>query len=299
MSQPSKLLITGASGFLGWHLARLALESGPVIAIGNQTQPDLPAATCVQTDLVDPDARKQLLADHQPDAVIHCAAISKPNLCEEQPEQSHAINVDAALHLATLCAQRKIPFAFTSTDLVFDGQHGMYDEEATPNPVNLYGQQKWQAEQAILNANPAATVCRLPLMYGAPSPHAHSFLAFMLEAVNTNTACKLFSDEFRSVANVTCVARGLLLALRPDISGTLHLGGPERVSRYDIGLILARHMNVEADMFAPLTQDELQMAASRPPDVSLNSRKANALGYSPLSPEEGLKQVVESVNSIQ
>ena len=288
------LLVTGASGLLGWHLARIASASRDVVAAGGRHAPELSPASCVQLDLTDTEATHAALDTYSPSAIIHCAAQSKPNDCEEDPEGSYAINVTASAHLAQAAADRNIPFAFTSTDLVFDGLDGNYDEIATPNPVNRYGQQKLEAEQAILSIYPGAAVCRCPLMYGIPSPHATSFLGFMLQALDNKEPCKLFSDEFRSVADVEDVAQGLLQAIDSGWSGLLHLGGPERVSRYDIGLILARHTGAASDLFTPLTQAELQMTAPRPPDVSLNSSKAFGLGYTPQHVEDGLQRVVRA-----
>ena len=288
------LLVTGASGLLGWHLARIASSSRNVIAAGGRHAPDLSAARCQQFDLADPEATARALEQWTPSVIIHCAAISKPNDCEADPEASHRINVEATEQLAAYAAHHAIPFAFTSTDLVFDGQAGHYPETATPNPVNRYGEQKLAAEKAVLQVYPDAAVCRCPLMYGIPSPHASSFLGFMFEALDSGTPCQLFSDEFRSVANVEDVAAGLLRAIDSSWSGLFHLGGPDRLSRYDIGLILARHAGKDPALFTPLTQAELTMAAPRPPDVSFDSNKAYALGYKPMTAEVGLKKVVDA-----
>lgn len=214
-------------------------------------------------------------------AVIHTAAQSKPNVCQNYPEESYRINVTATVNLAGLCADADIPFLFTSTDLVFDGTNPPYREDDPVSPLSYYGEQKAIAEQKILSRHSQATICRMPLMFGA-SPTADSFIQPFIKALKAEQELKLFVDEFRTPISASTAADGLFLALN-KAQGLLHLGGKERLSRYEFGRLMVKVLNLPEDRLKTCRQQDIVMAAPRPVDVSLDSSKAFALGYQPLS----------------
>lgn len=302
-TSPGGLLITGASGFLGESLIQLAQIRGRVqgvyhrhsmrpVTVNSET---INAATADRVtyhrlDLTDAEAVTAWFRHWQPDGVIHTAALSQPNRCEQDPDLSYAINVQASETLATLCREAHIPLVFTSTDQVFDGQSAPYDETSLPNPINTYGRHKLEAEQRIWAIYPAAALCRLPLLYGPPGLHGTCFLQDFLGRLRAGQPQALFIDEYRSPAYVDDVAAGLLLALNHP--GTLlHLGGPERISRYEFGLRMAEVFALNAQLLQPCRQTEVAMAAARPADVSSNSQQAMDLGYRPRGVLAGLESV--------
>ncbi|NMF81858.1 NAD(P)-dependent oxidoreductase [Nodosilinea sp. P-1105] len=294
LSGQRRLLITGVSGFLGWPLARLAQATWQVEGTYHRHPIDLPGVGLHWVDLTDTDALMAWLQALAPDAVIHTAALSQPNRCEQQPEVSYTVNVEATRTLATYCGQRGIPLVFTSTDQVFDGQGAPYDETSAPNPINRYGQHKLAAEQLIQCLHPQAVICRLPLLYGPATPTAECFLQGFLRTLAARQPLRLFIDEFRTPAHGEDVAQGLLLALE-KASGLLHLGGPERLSRYDFGLKMAAVFQLEAGLIVPSRQGDVAMPAARPADVSTHSRLALGLGYRPRGIEAGLRAVLQTM----
>ncbi|MBU6229944.1 MAG: NAD(P)-dependent oxidoreductase [Cyanobacteria bacterium REEB459] len=284
------LLITGASGFLGWHLTRLASPYWSVQGTYHQHPVDQVGVTMTCLDLSDLDRVQAWLAALNPGAVIHTAALSQPNVCEHQPQQSYAINVKATCTLAEFCGQRSIPFVFTSTEQVFDGEAAPYSEGSTPRPINTYGQHKLEAEQRIQTLHPHPIICRLPLLYGPATPRAGSFLQGFFQTLAAGQPLSVFVDEFRSPAYVEDVALGLLLALREGVD-LLHLGGPERISRYHFGLRIAEIFNVSPALLVPTEQRHSTMAARRPADLSTDNQRALALGYQPRDVAAGLRAV--------
>ncbi|PSR14550.1 NAD(P)-dependent oxidoreductase [filamentous cyanobacterium CCP3] len=282
-----RLLVTGASGFLGWPLCRAAQATWQVVGTCHRHRPPLPGVALHQIDLSDLGNFSAWLETLAPDAVIHTAALSQPNRCEQVPELSHRLNVEATRVLAQFCGDRSIPLAFTSTDQVFDGQTPPYTEASRPSPINIYGRHKVEAETLIQALHPAAVVCRLPLLYGPPSPTAECFLQGFVRTLEAGQPLHLFTDEFRTPAYVDDVAAGLLLALE-KATGLLHLGGPERLSRYEFGLQMAEVFGFEQDLILPSKQADVAMPAARPPDVSSNSDRAFKLGYRPRGVEAGL-----------
>ena len=111
----------------------------------------------------------------RPEAIIHTAAISDVNYCQENPSETSKINRDSAINISGLCADLGIGFIFTSTDLVFDGLNPPYDETSPVSPISRYAEQKVEAEIKIQECNPNAAICRMPLMYGDSGPIASSF----------------------------------------------------------------------------------------------------------------------------
>lgn len=275
-----KLLITGASGFLGWHLCQLAKSNWDVYGTYFAHAAQIPGIKTIKIDLRDFAALKTLFQEIKPDAVIHLAAQSSPNFCQNHPQESEIINVTASCNIAGLCADYSIPCVFSSTDLVFDGLNAPYRETAAVCPVSFYGEQKVKAELGMLAKYPLTAVCRMPLMFGVATM-ATSFMQPFIETLRQGKELSLFVDEFRTPASGKTAAQGLLLALE-KVNGIIHLGGKERVSRYEFGRLLIEVLQLP-DGLKACRQQDVKMAAPRPADVALDSSKAFALGYAPLS----------------
>lgn len=228
----------------------------------------------------------------KPDAIIHTAAQSQPNFCQNYPEESYKINVTASLNIAALCSDWEIPCVFTSTDLVFDGLNPPYKETDAVSPVNNYGEQKVKAEQGMWERYPKTAICRMPLMFGRATPHSASFMQPFIKTLQEGKTLSLFTDEYRTPVSATTAAKGLLLAVE-KVQGILHLGGRERLSRYQFGLLMAEAFGLPSARIEPCLQLDVPMAAHRPADVSLDSDKAFALGYQPQSIREELSWLDE------
>jgi len=276
-----KLLVTGASGFLGWNICQLAQHSWQVYGTVHTKTVTIPHTTVCPVDLGDSQGLRSLIEAIRPDGIIHTAAMSSPNRCQLEPETAYAINVTASHHLADLCAEWNIPCAFTSTDLVFDGQHPPYRETDPVCPINHYGEQKVLAEVGMRSRYPATAICRMPLMFGY-APYASSFIQPFLRTLREGNPLSLFTDEIRTPASGTTAAQGLLLALE-TVQGTLHLGGQEALSRYEFGQQLVEVLQLEGAKLTPCRQADVPMAAPRAPNTSLDSSYAFSLGYSPRS----------------
>ncbi len=285
-----KLLVTGAGGFLGWNLCRMASGRYEVTGVYHRRQVDLPNVSMVQCDLTSFTDVKAMMRQIRPEAVIHAAAIASPDRCLENPFASRHINVDAAVSLAGLCSEAEIPCLFISTDLVFDGTAPPYSEASAPSPINLYGEQKVEAEQAMRARHGDVIICRMPLLFGDVPPGALSSIQPLIRALTEGTALALFIDEFRTPVSGATAASGLLTMLEKK-PGLIHLGGKERISRYDFGKLVAAALGKDGSAIREDQAANSRRPAARPPDVSLDSSKAFSLGYRPPAIEEEIARL--------
>ncbi|NEO94774.1 MAG: NAD(P)-dependent oxidoreductase [Moorea sp. SIO3G5] len=285
-----KLLVTGASGFLGWNLCQLAKEKWDIYGTYYSQTIDIPGISLVKADLREFQEIKHLFAEIQPAGVIHTAAQSKPNFCQTHREESYSINVTASINIARLSADYDIPCVFTSTDLVFDGLNPPYLETDPVSPISYYGEQKVMAEEGMRSHYPKVAICRMPLMFGMIPPTASSFIQPFLKILREGRPLSLFTDEIRTPVSGTTAAKGLLLALE-KVQGLVNLGGKERISRYDFGCLMAEVFELPQDNLGRCLQKDVPMAAPRSPDTSLDSSLAFSLGYQPLSVREQLEEL--------
>ncbi len=186
-----------------------------------------------------------------------------------------------------------IPCVFTSTDSVFNGLNAPYREDDPVSPINIYGEQKVFAEEGVLKGYPDAAVCRMALMFGDPGPAATSFYKTMVDSLKSGRELRLFKDEFRTPMSGKTAVHGLFLALK-KAKGILHLGGIERISRYNFGLLMKDILGIQEAKIIQCRQKDIIFSAQRPRDVSLDSSRAFALGFNPLPLREELQELLVS-----
>jgi len=258
--------ITGAGGLIGSCIARA-------------TPPEWTARALRRADLelTDFPALRTLFAREQPQLVIHCAAFSKTLACEKTPDLAQLHNVEVTRALSELASD--IPLLFFSTDLVFDGRKGNYSESDLPNPLTVYAETKAAAEQIVL-ANPKHTVIRTSLNAGRTA-RGNAFNELWLAAWRRGETLNLFTDEFRSPIAAEVTARAVWELVRATRPGLYHLTGSERLSRYEIGQLLAAAV---PGVSARVERGSIQnyTALRRSPDTSLDSSRIQALLSFPL-----------------
>jgi dTDP-4-dehydrorhamnose reductase len=286
-----RLLITGAGGMLGNGLCELALGRWEVHALYRRHEPRVGGLHPVRADLTDPVALRDLFRRVRPRAVIHAAAVSRVDACQARPHETRETNVAAAGQIARLCADLDCDLVFTSTDLVFSGLNAPYREDAAPRPVCEYGRQKAEAEALVLGHCPHALVCRLPLLFGWGPRSETTFFTQMIDALSNGRPLTLFVDEYRTPVDVRSAARGIL-DLLGRARGRLHLGGRTRVSRFDMGSMVADLLKIEPAAMRPVRIAEMDLPFDRAPDCSLESARAFGMGYDPTPLDLALKEAV-------
>lgn len=260
-----RVLVTGAAGLIGQYL----VNSAPRWASGW----DVRGLTRADLELTDHTAVTTVFRKLKPDLVIHCAALSRTKDCEQDPRLARRVNVEATAHLARLC--HDIPFVFLSSGEVFDGRRGWYLEDDRPAPINVYGTTKVEAEQRVLQ-NPRHTVVRIVLTAGTSRTGDRSFVEDMCRTAKAGKNVTLYGDEFRCPLPAGVIARALWELAQRDCPGLYHLGGSERLSRWEIGeALLPWYPELNGRLVKGSSRDH--RGAPRPADLSLNCEKIQRL----------------------
>lgn len=228
-------------------------------------------------DLTDAAATRRALDAIDPDAILHLAAIASNDVVRRDPQRAWAINVEATALLADWCRGRDRRLVFTSTDVVFDGAKAWLNEAEPPRPVTSYSRSKAAAEPYVL-ATPRGLVARIALQFGPGRHGVESFFDRTLAAVRRGESQTFFVDEYRTPLDYATTADILVRLLGTEATGIVHVGGQERVSRFELArrVVLALGLDpqwIRGNRLADVCFDE-----PRPADVSLDTTKlANLL----------------------
>jgi dTDP-4-dehydrorhamnose reductase len=283
MPRQPDILVTGASGFLGSHIMRLLAEQGRG-ALGVVHAHAMPApGRSVQMDIADTRALMALVRAEKPSAIIHAGALTAPDYCESHPNEADAVNVSATGALAMAAFAADAHLTFISTDLVFDGEAGMYMEADPPSPTHHYARTKAQAEHYTRTASPDFAVVRPSFIYGEPlADHQSSFSHMLMGNLRSATPTRVFMDQYRSPIAVETLARAVLEVSDRRLPGIWHIAGPERVSRSHFARLLAEAAGLDASVLEDVSMDDVRLPAKRPRDVSLDVSKAQSQLETPL-----------------
>lgn len=285
-----RVLVTGAAGLLGGRVAALVARRYEVVAARHAAAPP-PGLAEIELDLLDPGSLVSALERARPDAVVHCAAQSNPDRCEGEPEPAERLNAQAAAELARACRRRGLRLVALSTDLVFAGDRPFVrEDEDEPGPILVYGRTKLRGEEAVLSEAPDGVVLRIALVAGRGHGAKGTSTETVAWALRARRPLRLYTDQLRTPVDSASVADGVLRALERPASGRIHLGGPERLSRYQLGLRVAAALGLPADGIVPVTTAEVPQEARRPADVSLDSGRARReLGWEPRSLDDAIR----------
>ena len=250
--------VTGPKGLIGSYLLA---QSPPEFEVRPITRESI--------DLLDFKNVRELWKQDNPALVIHCAAMSKSVACEQDPVLARRVNVEVTQLLAELAAD--CPLVFFSSDLVFDGRKGDYHEEDTVNPLTVYGENKVEAERTVLQ-NPRHSVVRTSLNAGKSPAGNRSFTEETRLAWEAGKTLNLFTDEYRCPIPTTVTAQAVWKLASARVTGLFHLAGAERLSRYEIGELLAERWPHLQARIKPASLRDYE-GPPRSADTSLNCEK--------------------------
>ncbi len=270
-----KVLITGISSFLGYHvlLSSIPLKHS-VTGIFFNTPVSSKDVKCIKLDITDKKSITELININKPDIIVHMAAISEVSVCDKNPQLAYSVNVESSGILADLCKANNIKMIYISTDMIFEGEkEGAYDESCDANPITVYGKTKLEAEKIITQILPDVTIIRPSLMYGAPANNKKGFLYWMKSKAENGENVPLFFDQLRTPVYVQDVCELILMFIEKPIGGVFHAGGPECMTRTEMGNIYFDAMNLPKDMILPLSINDVDVPYKFNRNLCLNSEK--------------------------
>jgi dTDP-4-dehydrorhamnose reductase len=285
-----RLLVTGASGLLGLNLALEAARDHMVYGVVHSHPIQTTAFEVLTTDLLAPGALERVLAETQPDWVIHCAALANVDACEQAPELAWRLNAEFPGKLAT-AARGGARLLHVSTDAVFDGQRGAYQETDAPNPLSVYARSKLAGEQAVATADPEAIIARVNL-FGWSLFGQRSLAEFFFNNLRAGNPVKGFTDVYFCPLLANHLANLFLRMLAANLHGMYHVVSSDCLTKYDFGLAVARLFGLDESLITPTSVTQGGLAAARSPQLTLRTDKlAAALGEPPPAWAEGLVEM--------
>ncbi len=267
-----KVLVTGAKGQLGYEVVRELYKRGHEAA----------GVDVEEMDITDGAAVRTVMEAEKPDAVIHCAAWTAVDAAEDQPDACRLINADGTRHVAEACRDLGCKLMYISTDYVFDGEgtRPWEPDDAVTVPQNVYGQTKYEGEQAICACLDRYFIVRTAWVFG----RGKNFIKTMLKLGETHPVLTVVDDQFGTPTYTFDLARLLVDMIETEKYGYYHAtneGG------YISWYAFAREIFSQAgmDVFVkPVSSEEYGAKAKRPVNSRMSKQKLTENGFTLLPP---------------
>ena len=304
MEKIKKILITGSNGLLGQKLVQL-LTAMPNVALfatarGKNRLPITSGYTYFSLDVTNESEINQLISTVKPDVVIHTAAMTNVDQCEVERELCWELNVKAVESLIKACAENNVFLCHLSTDFIFDGIAGPYDENAQPNPISYYGESKLAAENLIRASNIKWAIARTVLVYGIVSDMSRTnIILWLKKSLEDGKTINVVTDQFRTPTLAEDLAMGCWLIAKNEAQGIFNISGKDLLTPYDMAVKTADYFGLDKALINQADSSNFSQTAKRPPRTGFIIDKAIAkLGYNPHSFEQGIKLVSNQFNSV-
>lgn len=271
-----KILVTGSSGLLGAELVSLALKDGHrVLSAYNSHQPI--GGEPIHLDLAELEAIVPAVRKAAPEIIIHTASVTDVDLCEQKPDLARLVNGEATGKIAEAAVEVQAYMIHVSTDYVFDGNTGMYQENDTPNPVNSYGKSKLLGEQLVRETAAKHSIIRTSVVYGWGRKHRPNFATWVLASLRSRHVLRVVNDQYASPTLNLNLAEMIWDLSKKRLEGIFHLAGATRTNRYNFALRIADAFHLDPWPVEEVSYKEIDWKARRPRDSSLDVSKATRL----------------------
>lgn len=290
----TKILVTGSAGLVGNQVVKDFVDNGfEVYSCYNLNKPENGIPT--ELDLSKKDKITSVLHDIKPRIIIHLAAITDVDQCEEQRELAHLINTKATEILAREASKTQSFFVYLSTDYVFDGKTGLKNERDFANPINYYGKTKLEGESAVKNFASSHLIIRTSTPFGIHAKKK-SFPLWVKENLESKKEIPVLVDQFTSPTYVPNLSAMIMETTTKPITGIIHLAGATRISRFEFATMVADRLNLDKALLKPKKIKEMNWLANRPQDSSLDTSIAQKiLDNKPQKIENSLEDFISQI----
>ncbi len=228
----------------------------------------------------------------KPDVVVHAATLTDVDKCELNKELAWKINVEGTKNIADAAKTAGSFLIYISTDYVFNGEKGNYKETDKPDPINYYGLTKLKAEE-LVTAQDEYFIGRPSVIYGStPAAGKVNFALWLIDALRKGERVKIVTDQWNTPTLNTNLAEMTLEVIERKLTGTFHLCGATRVSRFQFAELIAEAFDLDKSLIDSVVSSQFKWPAKRPMDSSLDTTKAQqTLKNKPLEISEALKRL--------
>ncbi len=288
-----KILITGSNGFLGQHLCISLANKGFDVIATSRGSNKLEHLKNIQFQAVDVTKKNEIevvMLQFKPDVIVHNAAMSKPDDCNLNKATCILQNVTATEYLIEAAKKLNSYFIYVSTDFVF-GENGPHNETAEKEPLNFYGKSKLMAEEIVANSGLKYAIMRPVFIYGKQLANMKStFLHWVKNSLSNGQKISVVNDQQRTPTYVNDICNGLIAMIEKQATGEFHLAGKDILTPYQMAVILANSLELDASLITPVTSETFVEPVKRAKKSGLKIDKAiRELNYQPVSFEEGIR----------
>lgn len=265
-----RALVIGANGQVGSQVAaelgsELSLPSARQALDANWLSLDLSMLRSVSE-------LEGLLKGLSLDAIYCIGGMTNVELCEAEEHLAMQTNCIAPSLLARFSQQNDLSFVYFSTEYIFDGHGGPYDEDSTANPISVYGRSKWEGELAVLTNKEDALIVRTTVVYG-PDRGEKNFLYALRRALSRGDIFRVPEDQISTPTYNRDLARVTVSLMKKRMSGVFHVCGPERMSRLEFSQRAAAFWGLDVTQICGVPTSLLGQKANRPLEAGLNISK--------------------------
>ncbi len=289
-----RILLTGANGLLGQKLVDLLTKQADIDLIatarGANRLPYTDGYTYYPMDITDRQQVLDVVTETQPQVIIHTAAMTNVDQCEAEKDACWAQNVTAVESLVMASRQVDAFLVHVSTDFIFDGTSGPYDEEAEPNPISFYGWSKYAAEKAVTTSDIRWAIARTVLVYGiAHDMSRTNIILWVKKSLEDGKTIKVVTDQWRSPTLAEDLAMGCHLLADKEVKGIFNISGRDFLTPYEMAIKTAEYFSLDQSLITQADSTTFSQPARRPPRTGFVLDKSKfLLGYQPHSFEEGI-----------
>ncbi len=271
-----KVLITGCNGLLGQNSILCAPAGVTMFGIDiHDTAFSALPFNYAQVNITDRAALTEYVLSCRPDAILHTAGYTHVDNAEIEKERCWRTNVDGTENLVYAAKKVEARLVYISTDYVFDGKNGPYDEEARPNPLGYYAKSKLAAENVVIASELNYAIVRIMVLYGTGAGLRDNFVTWLIKKLRSNQEVRIVDDQVGNTTLASELAVALWKVLKSQKTGIYNIAGDEILDRYAFALKVAEVFDLDKSLISPVKTEQLQQRAPRPLRSGLRIDKAS------------------------
>ena len=249
----NRILITGSNGMLGQRAVQFysSKENIELLATSVEEKAVFDSVEYIPVDIKDRDNIKKVIYDYCPDFIVHTAAFTNVDLSEKLREDAWKINVKGVEYIAEAARTIDAHIIHISTDYIFDGKNGPYDENAIPDPLGYYGRTKLASENTLRISGTFFTILRTNVLYGIAQNSRPDFVRWVINSLSKNENIRIVKDQINNPTFIDDLVQGINKIIEFRKTGVYNIGGKEFLSRFDFTLRIAEYFNLNKNLISP------------------------------------------------